>query len=553
MERKPKAPNVQAQVTNEQAKREQKSQLEQDSKQKNEQLAAQVPELDPNFRKSIEKKLFTMLKSKKNLDLDAEISITTNALKAKGQLIVDGKPLPTEFLMDRKETVDGLLADIKKRVSSEEFTKIKMSKFPVGKVKGKFTFDKEARALTLDGQVKIAGVALPLHEEISLDKIIDQIVNESQPKQAQKTQTKAEPVTAPKKDGIESHAWYKALGGFLNHKYMNWFLGLGDVLSAGTDIFKWVPSLKKYVESPAIKNLLPWKDIKEVIDVWSVRLTKIVIMARFVLAGIGALLNNRIVEAFGRIVGIAALPMVSLRDLTMATGLSTAFSQTDLGLEEKLGAKSNRIYTSMWENASEWFGTWWRMTKEMFSTTLFGANRKVFPDFAWSQITDIPRRFIEDFTSKIPKKGRPGEKEEGHSAIFGAYFIGIGALIGVLFGRKERNIWNKLGGLIRNFGGILGDYTLFTHTDVNMRKTGYFTAVASIVDVIQRFLPDWMINTINHLNLINNMIGLSYYSDRTDKKTEGDIDVYQDLDSNDNAEIQQVIPDHAEEPELALV
>lgn len=315
----------------------------------------------------------------------------------------------------------------------------------------------------------------------------------------------------------------KRAGDILNQKWINKVLFAGDIASAVTDFFR-IPMVKDLLAKSSLAKLLPWKLIKHVIDVWSVRLTKSAIMLRYINAGLGALINNRIVEAFGRVGGIMALPFVKLEDLTLATGLSTFFSQTDLGLEQKIGAKKKAKYESMWANAKEWFGTWFTLSKEILLKGFAGADRNLFPDFAWSQITELPKKFLEDFRTE-GKIGVPGEKERGHTAVFGAYFIGFGALIGVLFGRKSRNLWNKIGGVIRNFGGILGDYSLVTHTDPNMRRGGYFFGMATVVDAIQRFLPGWMINTINHLNLINNMIAADYYSNRTQKRNEGDIAV----------------------------
>ncbi len=313
----------------------------------------------------------------------------------------------------------------------------------------------------------------------------------------------------------------------LANPWINKILIAGDLFSAGSDFVKYF--LKDKAKGTLFENLLPGSFLKDFVDEWSVRLTKAAIMIRYINAGLGAFLNKRIVEAFGRVAGILPLPFVKLEDLTLATGLSTFFSQTDLGLEQKIGASKKSSYESMIENAKEWFGNWLEMSADIIKNGFsMNSARLLFPDFKLEQITDIPRRFYEDFMTPKHTIGKPGEKEKGHTAVFGAYMIGGGALIGVLFGRKARNIWNKLGGLIRNIGGILGDYTLVTHPDPNVRKGGYFFGMATIIDVVQRFMPDWVINTINHVNCINNIIASDYYALRTQKRTEGDIAQYGD-------------------------
>ncbi len=315
----------------------------------------------------------------------------------------------------------------------------------------------------------------------------------------------------------------------LNHDYVNKFLIGGDILSMATDFFR--TSMGQNMFS-SMKDMLPWHGIKKFVDDWSVRLTKMTIMARFVCGGINALINKRVMEALGRIGGIIVLPLVELHDITLATGISTSVCQVDLGLEHKMDAKSKTSYKSYGESIADWFKTLTKMTLEMFSGSVFGPNGKLFPDFKMQQILDVPKRFMEDMFSGKNLKGQPGEKEEGHTAIFGGYFIGIGALIGVLFGRNARNIWNKVGGVIRNFGGILGDYSLLTHTDANMRRAGYFAGMASVIDMLQRFIPSdsILVNTINHYNLINNTIALKHYADRSENKSKGNFDAYQDLE-----------------------
>jgi hypothetical protein len=102
----------------------------------------------------------------------------------------------------------------------------------------------------------------------------------------------------------------------------------------------------------------------------------------------------------------------------------------------------------------------------------------------------------------------------------------LGSALGMLFGTKSRDLANKVFGSIRSLGGLVADYTLLTHPDSNMRKTGVVTTIGSMVDGIQRFLPENTLNTINHLNLLNTMLANQFLTDRTHNKSENHIKVY---------------------------
>lgn len=340
-------------------------------------------------------------------------------------------------------------------------------------------------------------------------------------------QAEAKPETAAKED--EPKTLFRSvtdkLGEWLFHPIINQALITGDVLSAATDLFR-IPGVKAVAKNLFSFMPAPWKDTKESIDYWSVWMTKAVIMSRFILAGGMALVENRVMEAFGRVAGILALPFVKLEDITLATGLSTAFCQIDLGLEGEMQAEEGKKFKNPIDNLTQWFRSLGKLTKEFLTTGLASKDRTLFPDFKWSQITELPGKFHEDVIQGGERKAKPGDKDRGHTTVMSGWLIGLGAFIGVAFGRKSRNIWNKLGGVLRNVGGIIGDYTLVTHPDAKMRRAGYFAGFASIVDAVQRFLPDWIINSINHLNCINNALALHYYCKRSDDKNKNDVTAY---------------------------
>jgi hypothetical protein len=290
---------------------------------------------------------------------------------------------------------------------------------------------------------------------------------------------------------------------FTNHPLTNPILALGDAASAVTD----------YMDIPA--------PLKSIIDRGSLILTKAMMMLRYAETGLSAINQNRIIEATGRLLGIITLPTVKLHDLTLASGIGEFIPQLDLSLEGKLG--KDRQYKSYAENFSEWMKALGQATKEIVKGG-FGKNRKILPDFNFDQVKKMASNSFKILSGKNPDPIKVNDA--GHTLTFAGMLNFIGAGIGVSLGRTSRNLWNKVGGTIRTAGSMLGDYTLLTHPDRNMNKAGMFFIVAGAVDFIQRFMPDKYLNTINHLNIINTMIGTQIIANRTHHKNAQSLEVY---------------------------
>ena len=269
----------------------------------------------------------------------------------------------------------------------------------------------------------------------------------------------------------------------LQHPLVNVSLAAGDVLSATSDFIK-IPD-----------------GLKAAVDKYSVLLTKGAMIGRYLDSAAEAFQANRIVESAGRLMGVAALPLVKLNDLTLASGLGEFIPQLDLGLEGKVKKKTEELTGEGVPSKSQNLKIWLSSLKEAYGEILtggLGENRKIFPK----------------------------DKDTGHTLVLAGTLTFLGASLGMLFGIKSRDLSNKIFGSLRNIGGLIADYTLLTHPDPKMRKTGIVTTLASLVDGIQRFLPEKYLNTVNHLNLLNNMFANQLLTDRTHHKSKDKVQVY---------------------------
>ena len=115
----------------------------------------------------------------------------------------------------------------------------------------------------------------------------------------------------------------------------------------------------------------------------------------------------------------------------------------------------------------------------------------------------------------------PKGKDEGHTMGFFGQMIAFGSFLGVAFGANKRNLMNKVGGVIRNLGGFLGDITMILHGDKAFKLSGVFYAANAVIDAVQRFLPESIIDPINHFNMILNNLGTYFYAEVSRRRNEG--------------------------------
>ena len=94
----------------------------------------------------------------------------------------------------------------------------------------------------------------------------------------------------------------------LNHNMTNIVLGAGDAISALTDHIPVDGLLKKVIDRSSLEATNHYD-------------------RRYANSALSAFKKNRAIESFGRVMGIVALPLVKLNDLTLASGLGEFIPQ----------------------------------------------------------------------------------------------------------------------------------------------------------------------------------------------------------------------------------
>lgn len=130
--------------------------------------------------------------------------------------------------------------------------------------------------------------------------------------------------------------------------------------------------------------------------------------------------------------------------------------------------------------------------------------------FDLSGLTQIKKLCVGDST-----------KDKGHTtALSGAMMI-LGSVIGYM-GKGHKNILYKLGGTLRNVGGMVGDVGIMGHPDVRHNLSAPFLFVNGIFDIAQRFVPStWtrLIKAMGNISMAFYNIGVAIYLDRSNDKT----------------------------------
>ena len=238
-----------------------------------------------------------------------------------------------------------------------------------------------------------------------------------------------------------------------------------------------------------LKKIVPNK-VRDKLGKLALWTSKAVTSANYLAVAYEAWQNNRAFDFISKIMEPAGVLGANLDNVHLFRGLSTAMIQF-LNSQYHLVKKR---YESKTEDLKAHFDAFLKLLTENL-TGGFDRHYKAFAD--------------------------PKAHDEGHSMALSGYFIGLGSLIGILFGFNKRNMWNKLGGIIRNLGGFFGDFTMIMKPDPDERKSGILYSINAVVDVVQRFLPQNIADMLNHFNMIANNMATHYFAKLSRKMTDG--------------------------------
>jgi hypothetical protein len=238
----------------------------------------------------------------------------------------------------------------------------------------------------------------------------------------------------------------------------------------------------------SINNFLFSHKLKKLFDKITVSASKAVTSITYAFLALDSFKKNRMFDFIARLLDPLFVPWMKLEDIHLARGMSAGLTLIDFSQMRKLPNKPLSKFENFFGNLKATV----QMLEESFKSG-FGADRKLFVK---------------------------AENDQGHTMALFGHMIMLGSMLGVFFGANQRNLMNKIGGVIRNLGGFLGDITMILHGDESFVLSGCFYAANAVVDALQRFLPANIIDPINHFNMILNNVATYHYGKISRKRNE---------------------------------
>ena len=313
--------------------------------------------------------------------------------------------------------------------------------------------------------------------------------------------------------------------------------------------------------------------IRKFVDNLALNFSKIILTASCGFNGYEAIKKNRLWEALSRF--IEPLFIIAERrteDLGLARGIGLGISQL-VGAQEgiynevvkqrygiDLTDKDETHKPTMGQDHDvNWIASK-KITAELFGGGL-GNNRRFLTGLGPANIKDKLGKFVKQFNLGSIKEFFSSEgnlaeryerfcqksgishiqelcmgdekKDKGHTTFLSGATMIIGSLLGYL--GKENKTWAyKLGGTIRNLGGVLADISIFGHKDPYFNASAIFLSVNTFMDIVQRFIPPAMKQIIlpwSNISMATYNIGCGLYLNRSNMKTNNQ-DIVQTYDTD---------------------
>jgi hypothetical protein len=254
------------------------------------------------------------------------------------------------------------------------------------------------------------------------------------------------------------------------------------------------------------KLVLPNK-LAEMIDKYSLTVSKIINVTNNGYAGIEALIGKRAWEGLARIAYSVIIPFVPLESVFSASGISSGPTMMEQAQRHKLShlAPAQSLGEDLKRNFSAF--------KEMFVESIRG----------------LP------FISKERKIFVSRAKEKGHTMFFCAWGNFLGAILGFFAGNNHNSFIGKIASFLRNAGGLGCDWAKGIHNDINNRISGILYFGVSALDFAKSFVDDNSANIMSHFSMVLNNFANLFYVNTTKATTDGE---FKDYDAQEEFKAQ---------------
>jgi len=234
-------------------------------------------------------------------------------------------------------------------------------------------------------------------------------------------------------------------------------------------------------------NNLFTKSAAKFIDTKAEWYSRCVIPFGFAWNGIEAIMGNRPVEAFSRLIPAVSFFLLPFYNFNMATGLSSGLNRLLELVQMRHGGKHPGEHSPI-ENFKAVTKTSMQLFKEVFTG----------------------KASMHDVTEMIPVMLMLG-----------------GGVGGFALARNSRDSWPaRIFGNFRNIGGIITDYHLVFNKEpdklrsFHQKVVGGCCSVASVLNIVMRWVNPELARAINHIAIAVDDFGLTYWAQSSKRENE---------------------------------
>jgi hypothetical protein len=211
------------------------------------------------------------------------------------------------------------------------------------------------------------------------------------------------------------------------------------------------------------------------------KFSQLMIPLTFIWSGVEALVSNKAIEAVLRFLPATTFFIMPFHNLNFASGLSSGLNNFIDLISARLGSRQNNLSVSQ-------------------------NTRLVFQEM---------KKLARDFFTKIQPVTGSGETLADQVATLGTIFGNLG---GILFAHAERDsALARLFGFVSNSTGFVMDYRNISSKNIRKKIVGYSCGLASISNILTRFVDPNIARILNHLSIVTDGFGLSYWAQSSKK------------------------------------
>lgn len=223
--------------------------------------------------------------------------------------------------------------------------------------------------------------------------------------------------------------------------------------------------------------------INKFFNQFSLSASKFVNLFDYLGHSINACKNNRSFDAIAKLLEPISVLLAPIENINLVRGIGSGLSTIDYSQSSDV-----KDYSSFKANFIDNLNTAFKMAKEIYESGLIGKSRKIFIN----------------------------GKERGHTLAFAGHISLVSSILGLTF-----KSLNKYFNVIRNGGAMVANFITMSHPDKDKQHAGLLFNIYSLLDIVQKFMPENFASVVNNINMAFYNTGLHIFGNLSSKRSNG--------------------------------